>query len=116
MLNKILSESPKILISILINFTLNDKCYRTWVIVKIVQKFQPPRGRRLAMAKGPSFRTTKNAHLRDPCLQLFSNLIRIFQNIQKKSVNVETAPQNFKKVPEIYFPKISKSYFKKREF
>ncbi len=54
-------------------------------MVKIAQKFQLPRVRNPAMAKGPSFTATKSAHLRGPCLQLFSNLIRIFQNIPKKS-------------------------------
>ncbi len=63
-------------------------------MIKTVQKFQPPRGRRLAVARGPSFRATKNAHLRDLCLQLFSNLVRIFQNIPKKSAKFETPPQN----------------------
>ncbi len=83
-------------------------------MVKIVQKFQPPRDRRLAVEKGPSFTATKNARLRGPCLQLFLNLVCIFQDILKKSAELKyphkISTDNFY---EISFPKFSKSYFKK---
>ncbi len=71
----------------------------TWVVVKIVQNFDP-----LVVATLPwrgahaLYRATKNAHLRGPCLQLFSNLIR--QDIPKKSTKVQTSPENFYKISQ----------------
>ncbi len=59
-------------------------------MVKTVQKFQPPHGRRPAVARGRNFRSTKNAF----------QILFVF----------------FRKIPEISFPEISESYFKKREF
>ncbi len=110
MLSNIFSEFLDILLKILINFTWNhQKIYLIWLMVKIVEKFRTPRGHHPAVVRGPSFRATKNTHLRGPCLQLFSNLVRIFQDIQKKIRQSWNIPH---KISTDDFYKISRKFSK----